>query len=126
MRIFVLEDKPERIITFHEALKGATVNYIQTANRWQEFEPPYDYVFLDHDLGGRELETHSDCGLTFLVNIQRHYPIKGPIILHTLNSQAAQRMMDYLRSVDVDAVWMPFWSPEFQSMLAQIGKELWG
>lgn len=132
MRIFVLEDKPERIITFHDAFKpvgSILVDYIQTANLWAEFDPPYDYVFLDHDLGGREGERHEDCGLTFLMQTQRRLETMAKwdadgveIILHTYNSDAAGRMLEYLAAKvpTLSAKWMPFMGEEFKAKIAEI------
>lgn len=132
MRIFVLEDKPERIITFHEACKGADVQYVQTSNRWQEFEPPYDYVFLDHDLGGREGERHEDCGLTFLMHVQRRLETmhrldrQAEVILHTYNSDAAGRMLEYLKAKvpGLKVQWLPFMGPEFKVTLQALRARL--
>ena len=67
MRCFVLEDDPERVRRFTEWFHGKSIDWtcIHTCEQEYEFKPPYDYIFLDHDLGGRQMSDHEDSGSTF-------------------------------------------------------------
>ena len=64
MKVFILEDDPYRIVKFRDLLKGHDLTIIDSCTKVEEFKPPYDLILLDHDLGGRQLEDHEDCGLT--------------------------------------------------------------
>lgn len=111
MRIYVLEDDPNRIITLcryfdraeqrqsEEAGKSRLieVQWSQTCTRLDEFKPPYDLILLDHDLGGRQMTRDEDCGMTFLKEIKTIAPgIKDAlIILHSHNLAAAAQMKEF-------------------------------
>ncbi len=58
MKVFVLEDSEERIQRFSEIF-GEALTVARTVGEGKTlFQPPYDLILLDHDLG--ELETGKD------------------------------------------------------------------
>ena len=85
LRVFVLEDDPDRIRQLTEWLIGCEWDCIQTCIREYEFKPPYDLILLDHDLGGRQLADHEDCGLTFVKLVKDRINIEADIIVHSYN-----------------------------------------
>lgn len=105
MRIYVLEDDPERIVTLCRYFdrwqadwdaggvdRGPhEIQWSQTCGRRDEFKPPYDLILLDHDLGGRQLKEHEDCGMTFLKSIYAEIG-DALVILHSHNLGAAAQM----------------------------------
>lgn len=108
MRIYVLEDDPERIVAlcrYFDRLNAtidrqATQNHYhevqwsQTCGRRDEFKPPYDLILLDHDLGGRQMRDHEDCVMTFLTSIREEIG-DALVIIHSHNLGAAARMKQF-------------------------------
>lgn len=126
MRIYVLEDDPERIVTLcryfdrqqREWGAGGTdrgpiqTQWSQTNFRNHEFTPPYDLILLDHDLGGRQLEDHEDNGRRFMNRLKSQFG-DALVIIHSFNTGAAASMkVDY-----PPAVMAPFNSIEFWNLL---------
>lgn len=108
MRIYVLEDDPERIVSLCRYFDRAEqrqseeagesrlieVQWSQTCSRLDEFKPPYDLILLDHDLGGRQMRDHEDCGMTFLTSIREEIG-DALVIIHSHNLAAAARMKQF-------------------------------
>ena len=135
MRIFILEDDPNRIVEFHKWFDhhSIEVTYIHTCERVEEFQPPYDYLFLDHDLGGSQLgykhgrplslQEAEDCGLTFVKligeKLQRHQP-EG-VIIHSYNPDGARNMALELRGwVKKHVATLPFGKVSFMNVIKGI------
>ena len=122
MRIFVLEDDPDRIITlsnfFRPFLDDGTITEINWASsNWQrdKFERPYDLILLDHDLGGRQLTPHEDDGLKFIRSIKDEI-YDAFVILHSYNPEGVTAMhAEYPVAVPV-----PFDTPQFWSLIKAI------
>ncbi len=57
MRIFILEDNSRRVVKFRRELIGNIVDHAETLDvgRKMIHENEYDLIFLDHDLGGKEM-----------------------------------------------------------------------
>lgn len=66
MRIFVLEDNAARIMWFERRFQGHDVTYADSCTQIDRFQPPYDLICLDHDLGGRQMSEHEDNGEAFV------------------------------------------------------------
>lgn len=105
MKIFVLEDNLERVETFKVWFKGHKL--IITDNALIAIEIfknslDYDFIFLDHDLGG-EVYVNIDepnTGSTvakFLSDKQ----IRGKVIIHSMNYIGADNMKGYLPQAEV-------------------------
>lgn len=125
MRIFVLEDDPDRIRWFCQRLIGHDWNCIQTCQREYEFKPPYDLILLDHDLGGSQMGMKhgrplgiaeaEDNGRTFLKMIMDDIG-DTPVIIHSYNGPAADEMKkDY-----PNAIIAPFRGPTFDVLLDRL------
>lgn len=62
MRVFILEDDSRRVGRFRRELIGNRVDHAETlaAGREMVRENEYDLIFLDHDLGGKEMVDPAD------------------------------------------------------------------
>lgn len=95
MKIFVLEDDVVRIAAFRTALAGADYVLCEDIDSaLTAFNEPFDYVFLDHDLGGRAfvLESERNTGSEFVR--QRGHLLKDAkyVVIHSWNIEAAKHM----------------------------------
>lgn len=111
MRVFILEDDEDRIRRFHQAFIGHDVTLAKDTERALKlFEPPYDWVLLDHDLGGRQWvdSDEEDCGAAFC----RRVPVDGlqgaRVVVHSFNRDGAIRMIQTLRDKGIESIWQPF------------------
>jgi CheY-like chemotaxis protein len=103
MKIFVLEDNPERIVELALHLLNPLDNEVHwAATCWQEdrFRPPYDLILLDHDLGGRQLEKHEDNGLEFVRLILNDLNPDADIIIHSHNEEGSKNIRALIASWD--------------------------
>ena len=115
MRIFILEDDHARILTLRERLFNHNLTIINSCIEVDKFQPPYDLLLLDHDLGGRQLEGHEDCGLTFVRLVKPRLSSVVPIIIHSYNPVGAADMMNELEGFHV--AWAPFMGSTFKAAL---------
>lgn len=148
MTIYVLEDDPERIRKFAFWLLGHDWDCAQTCGRVDEFKPNhYDILFLDHDLGGRQMERGSslslhedlikgsnlseviyqrgygsveDCGLTFAKLITGKIPENTNIVIHSYNGPGAWKMVQEFRQQGFHAHYYPFGGREFMKIIESI------
>ncbi len=97
MRIFVLEDDPSRIHWFEQRFIGHDVTYADSCLQIERFQPPYDLICLDHDLGGRQMSKHEDNGERFAVLIrEQHGRLQRPetvVVVHSFNPEGAARIV---------------------------------
>ena len=109
MRILTLEDDPQRHVKFRENLSGAhllIVEKVEDAIAKLKDES-WDWLFLDHDLGGQQMVDSSDPTTGYWVakwleeNPDRQ---PGNIIIHTCNTPGAKNMLTCLP----DAQYVPF------------------
>jgi len=70
----------------------------------------WDYVFLDHDLGGEIYvdSSREDCGMTVVRWIVEHKPQIGTIIVHSLNAPARESMVSDLRNAGFTTHSVPY------------------
>ncbi len=119
MKIFVLEDDPDRIRRFCGWF-GLGLNKedkiqwdcVHTCVRDGDFRGPYDYIFLDHDLGGRQMVENEDCGTEF-VKLIRSRIGTARVIIHSFNPDASKRMLQDIKEVTKNVVYFPFGGSEF-------------
>ena len=111
MRVFILEDDPERIRLFHQAFIGHDVTLAKDTERALSlFQPPYDWVLLDHDLGGQVYvdSDEEDCGAAFC----RRMPVENlgaaRFVVHSFNRDGARRMVETLADKGIQSIWQPF------------------
>lgn len=130
MRIFILEDDPDRIRQFcHWFGSGyesppSPIKWhcIQTNVRLYDYHPPYDIMFLDHDLGGRQMQSHEDDGKMFVRDILgTNLNPETEVILHSHNPDGAKEMFNLLK--ESGHKWhmiAPFGYPSFLSLIKVI------
>jgi hypothetical protein len=108
---------------FRAALMNATVDHALSCEQIHRFDPPYDAVFLDHDLGGRQLEDHEDCGATFcrLLVERGLLGSVGRVVIHSYNAAGAIQMLSILSQAGVSAEYLPFGGHGFEDALAVLG-----
>lgn len=114
MKIFILEDDPYRHKGFIEACVGTDLtiasSYEQAIKLWN---PPYNLVLLDHDLGGHQF-VQSDgierTGYHFVEwLITGHVlDLNTPVVVHSYNPEGAAKMVDALLSLEVPANAYPY------------------
>lgn len=103
-RVFVLEDDPYRIGVFQDACLGRhdltlTDRLAGPRGAFTLYQPPYDLIYLDHDLGGRQMvdSREEETGAAFV----RWMPPAGdhqPVItIHSYNLPGATNMHRLLR-----------------------------
>lgn len=92
MNIFILEDDALRMQWFRERLLNHDITHADSCTQIERFQPPYDLIFLDHDLGGRQLEDHEDNGAAFAKLIAESVNADAVVIIHSYNSAGAQNI----------------------------------
>lgn len=110
MKVFILEDDQSRIEIFGEALKR---HDLTTARTYEEaiykWNPPYDIVCLDHDLGGHIFvpsDGEEKTGYSFVEWLRQKYTENNfsilipvdVIFIHSFNPDGARRMAEALDS----------------------------
>ena len=118
MRIFILEDDDLRIMQLQDILHRHDLTVIKTCLDAGEFDPPYDLILLDHDLGGRQMLEHEDCGLTFVRMVKDRISKHTPVIVHSYNNGGAEAMLQEIDSPM--AVYAPFMGTQFVTVLEMI------
>lgn len=110
MRVFILEDDAERIAQFKLHLDGLdTVIAENIVDAAAVLNGPWDYVFLDHDLGGKVFVAPEDenTGSEFV----RRYGDKlgeATVVIHSWNIYAAKGMYKTLKELELNAYIVPF------------------
>lgn len=116
-RIFVLEDDPERIIWLHERLYGHECKFVHTSDRHGEFEPPYDLILLDHDIGNGPTKWGPDSGVVFVKRLEDRLPEGARVIVHSWNKDGAERMVRLLQEMGAAVDWFPYRGRDFDRAL---------
>jgi CheY-like chemotaxis protein len=125
-RVFVLEDDPQRIRLFREALFHADATFAEScAEAIQKFKPPYAVMSLDHDLGGQVFvnSTEENTGAGFCrwlpeTDVEAWYPV---VVVHSYNPDGASTMMRTLRDKGYRAIQQPF-GPSVLSFLSAVSE----
>lgn len=110
MKILILEDDAERMKAFAKKLQEYDFDYTDNAQEAIEYlkKNNYNLIYLDHDLGGKQLEWDEDnCGMTVAEYIAEHpLPSTSRVVIHSFNVVAAQRMLRIIPgSVYIPGVW---------------------
>jgi hypothetical protein len=103
-RVFVLEDDLYRIQLFQDACIGRhhitlTTQLSGPHGAYARYQPPYDLIYLDHDLGGLSMvDSHrEETGAAFtrwMPPAGDHQPV---ITIHSYNFAGARTMAQTLR-----------------------------
>jgi len=111
MKILFLDDSTVRATKFRSMAPNAEI--VSTATECIEKlrSDTWDWVFLDHDLGGETFvdSNHEDCGMEVVRNIVEEKLSYHPIIIvHSLNADARKHMCLDLIGAGYDARSVPF------------------
>jgi CheY-like chemotaxis protein len=112
-KIFILEDSEARIEWFREELGNIFDLTITTTSSEAiaSYDPPYDLILLDHDLGG-EIYVNPDEGDTgfafckFLTSTYKEIPC--PVVIHSMNHIGAHNMKCELHKINTVATMLDF------------------
>jgi len=118
MRIFILEDDPERVRWLTNRLIGHDLTIVDSCTKADQFVPPYDLILFDHDLGGRQLAEHEDCGETFARLIVDRIG-DARVIVHSYNFMGAMHIIGVIGY----GTYAPFRGPLFIQLLDEIEAE---
>lgn len=110
MNILFLDDSRERTRRFRSCVPNATIVHTSPDAITQLASQEWDYVFLDHDLGGEEYVNSSriDCGMAVVRWITDEKPNISHIIVHSLNAPAREEMVASLLAAGYDARGVPY------------------
>lgn len=108
MRVFILEDDPNRMKKFIRELSCNQIDHVETVEAGKELvqQNKYDLLLLDHDLGGEQMVDSSEenTGYQLAKFIPKTQNKDTPCITHTCNPAGA----DNILSVLPHAVKVPF------------------
>ena len=126
MRIFILEDDPERIVWFKANLDTDNLDITDLAEKGMELlhENKYDIVFLDHDLGGEVFVDSNmfNTGHTVAKMIHETKNKVTPVVIHSWNSNGAQNMKWALSANKVKNTYLPFISEGFKDIVRHVNE----
>ena len=111
MNVLFLDDNPDRTRAFRSLVPyGTCTTTAQECIDEMQLEDEWDFVFLDHDLGGEVYvdSDREDCGMEVVRWICANKPKIGMIVIHTHNPPAAIRMEIELGQADYQASRIPF------------------
>ena len=110
--VLFLDDNPVRISRFRSAVPYATI--VETAKECidQIKNEQWDWIFLDHDLGGEEFvdSSRADTGMEvvrYLVDNKQERQ-SPQIVVHSLNTEAREQMCLDLVLAGYEAIPIPF------------------
>jgi hypothetical protein len=114
VKVFVLEDDGQRIALFQQAAIGHDLTLVEDVDAAiKKWEPPYDVVCLDHDLGqevfvnSRERNTGAGFCRWLVQHGAPHFV--GAVIVHSYNRGGALEMVRTLEDAGWErVVWHPF------------------
>lgn len=107
-RFLFLDDNVDRHVAFDMMTIGCDVKHVWTSDECISAlsgDPPYDCVFLDHDLGGKYFVTEekgsgSEVASFIGSDLERSsYP--KMIVIHSWNPDGAIRMQRYISSTGI-------------------------
>lgn len=122
MHIFILEDDSARVALFQEALLGGSHDLTVCegvegkGGAKERFDPPYDLILLDHDLGGihssKADTVLKETGYQFVKWMTKEVEDGGstPVIIHSYNPDGAKAMETLLRVSGWNVTRQPFGS----------------
>ena len=124
MKIFILEDDPNRIDWFKENLMTDDLDITQDvaeAMKWLKSKE-YDAVFLDHDLGGEVFVDSAEwnTGATVAQMIHETPNKVLDVVIHSWNPCGAKIMRDSMRANGVSCFYFPFQNMDFLRIVKQM------
>lgn len=117
MRIFIIEDDHLRLNYLINQLDFAT-DSIHVGHSVEEalkmWQPPYDLVLFDHDLGGRtyvgseDKNTGAEFARLLVHNKPGLYDLAQHFIVHSYNPDGAKNIVAILAQAGIQADYIPF------------------
>lgn len=94
MKVFILEDDMFRLKILAERLYADhDCDVAMSCSEIDKFKGPYDLILLDHDLGGRQMDQHEDCGATFVKLLgDKIKESRATVVFHSYNPTGASNM----------------------------------
>jgi hypothetical protein len=112
MKVFVLEDDPQRILWFRERFIHDELTLVETAEDGiREFpDREWDLVSLDHDLGGEVYVDSSlpNTGAGFVRAVVADLAECPVVAVHSYNLLGATEMVRLIKDAGGDAIHAPF------------------
>lgn len=128
MNILFLDDNLERTKSFKGQVPSAvTVETAQECIDELKKDTKWDYVLLDHDLGGEVFvqTDREDCGMEVVRWIVSNKPSIDHVVVHSLNHVAAKEMKLSLEEVGYEVIPLPFilFNPSQSNIYAILSEE---
>lgn len=124
-RVLFLDDDPVRWAAFRKEVPHAV--WVETASACVDMlmTRQWDFVFLDHDLGGKvhvdsaQQDTGMEVVRRMCAHVARfHHLSPGmSVIVHSYNHPASLQMLRHLHDAEFQAARVPFMTPVFSLML---------
>jgi CheY-like chemotaxis protein len=118
MKIFILEDDPDRMEVFHLQLAGHEIVHADTAQKAIRIldTQGFDLILLDHDLGGMQMMPNTDTNtgsevVRWMLTGMQKFPT---VIVHSHNPDGGKAMHRDLLAHGVDCHFIPFAKLIFQ------------
>jgi CheY-like chemotaxis protein len=103
-KILILDDDHSRHQQFSKKYATEELKHVYTSY-------DYDYVFLDHDLGGKQMQPSGDGTGYEVAEWLSNNPDRQPkisVVLHTLNPVGQKNMCTVLKSANIPVLASPF------------------
>jgi len=113
-RILILDDDENRHRQFADKYKTEELVHVYVASEainYLEHGPKFDYIFLDHDLGGQQMvESGDDTGYEVAkwLSDNTEYIPNNSVILHSLNPVGRKNMCNVLKRANIKVIESPF------------------
>ena len=128
MKVFVLEDDPNRVEwmkkNFSSKLEWDLTDQADEAVAILKKEK-YDLILLDHDLGGEQMVDRSVYNTGYTVANKSHETKNKDtiVIVHSYNPAGAKNMMDVMKDNNVACHYFYFIGNEFINVVRQINNK---
>ena len=124
MKIFILEDDENRIKVFKRSFIGIDLTMTDLADEAIKRlkTEKYDFIFLDHDLGGEVFvdSQNKNTGSEVAKHITHTLNKSTMVIIHSFNPSGAKNMFDIMKSYKMECVIAPFLGKDFNLIIGQI------
>jgi CheY-like chemotaxis protein len=112
MKIFILEDDPTRVNGFNEMFPDYDLTVTEFFSEAKELltQNKYDVIFLDHDLGGRQMVSsdEEETGYQVAKIIDDTINKDVPVLVHSWNPEGAKNIANVLTNGKRQVVVIPF------------------
>jgi len=128
MKIFILEDDPARIRwmleNFDIEISLDITQDVSEALKWLN-ENKYDYIFLDHDLGGMTYVSSDEyqTGATVAKELHATKNVDSDVTVHSWNPPGAKVMMGYMESHGINCRYYQYQSDNFRNKVDKINSK---